>query len=100
MFHTGCATAYTGLSYSGNTMTQSNELPQRVDRLENDSIDIKMAVSALLTTVEIHQRDMDVFRINADRIHQSLERTNQNIEAMLQIMSRSLERMEVIESDI
>jgi len=47
----------------------------------------------LLTTVEIHQRDMEAFRINADR-------TNRNVEAILQIMSQSLERMEVMESDI
>lgn len=56
-------------------------------------IDIKMAVSALLSTVEIHQRDMEVFRINADR-------TNQNVEALLHIMNQSLQRMEVMESDI
>lgn len=74
-------------------MTQSNDLPGRVDRLENDSIDLKMAVSALLSTVEIHQRDMEAFRINADR-------TNRNVEAILQIMSQSLERMEAMESDI
>ena len=93
VFHTGCATAYTAISYSANVMTQSNDLSGRVDLLGNDAIDIKMAVSALLTTVEIHQRDMEVFCINADR-------TNRNIEAILQIMSQSLERMEVMESDI
>jgi hypothetical protein len=49
-------------------------------------IDIKMAVSALLSTVEIHQRDMETFRANA--------------ETMLQIMGQSLQRMEVMESDI
>jgi 5-bromo-4-chloroindolyl phosphate hydrolysis protein len=74
-------------------MPESNDSPNRVDRLENGMIDIKMAVSALLSTVEIHQRDMDVFRANADR-------TNQNIEAMVQIMTQSLQRMEVMESDI
>ncbi len=74
-------------------MTQPNNLSNRVERIENDMIDIKMAVSALLSTVEIHQRDMEVFRANADR-------TNQNIEAMLQIISQSLQRMELIESDI
>jgi hypothetical protein len=94
------AIAYTGTSDSSDTMTQSNDLSQRVDLLENDSIDLKMAVSALLSTVEIHQRDMEVFRINADRTHRGLERTNQNVEAMLQVMSQSLERMEIMELDI
>jgi outer membrane murein-binding lipoprotein Lpp len=57
-------------------MTQPNDLSQRVDRLENDAIDIKMAVSTLLSTVEIHRRDMEAFRVNADR-------TNRNVEAIL-----------------
>ena len=68
-------------------MTQSNALPRRVDRLENDAIDIKMAVSALLSTVDIHQRDMEAFRINADR-------TNQNVEVIVQIMNQSLQHIE------
>lgn len=81
-------------------MSQSDDLSNRVDRLENESIDIKMAVSALLTTVEIHQRDMETFRGSIDRTNQNLERTNRNVEAILQIMSQSLERMEAMESDI
>ena len=83
-----------------NIMTQSNDLSNRVERLENDSLDLKMAVSALLSTVEIHQRDMEAFRINADRTHRGLGRTNRNGEAMLQVMGQSLERMEAMESDI
>ncbi len=67
-------------------MTQTNDLPNRVERLENDMLDIKMAVSALLTTVEIHQQDMAAFRTNS--------------QAMLQIMNQSLQRMEVMELDI
>lgn len=64
-----------------------------MNRLENDTIDIKMAVSALLSTVEIHRRDMEAFRTNADR-------TKQNVEAIVQIMHQSLQRIESIESDI
>lgn len=81
-------------------MTQSNDLPNRIDRLENDSIDIKMAVSALLSTVEIHQRDMEAFRINMEAFRINADRTNQNVEAILQIMNQSLQRMEIMESDI
>lgn len=74
-------------------MTQSSDIPNRVARLENSEIEMKMAISALLSTVEIHQRDMEVFRANADR-------TNRNVEAMLQMMQQSLQRMEIVESDI
>ena len=81
-------------------MTQASDLPNRVARLENGEIEMRMAISALLSTVEIHQRDMEVFRANADRTNQNLDRTNRNIEGMLQIMSQSLQRMEVMEADI
>ena len=67
-------------------MSESGDLPNRVDRLENDAIDIKVAVSALISTTEIHQRN--------------IETMNRNIEAMLQLMTQSLQRMEVVESDI
>ena len=67
-------------------MSESSDLPTRVDRLENDAIDIKVAVSALISTTEIHQRN--------------IETMNRNIEAMLQLMTQSLQRMEVVESDI
>ena len=67
-------------------MSESGDLPNRVDRLENDAIDLKVAVSALISTTEIHQRN--------------IETMNRNIEAMLQLMTQSLQRMEVVESDI
>jgi hypothetical protein len=67
-------------------MTQSNDIPNRIDRIENDIMDIKLAVSALISTTEVHQRN--------------IETMNRNIEAMFQLMTQSLQRMEVMESDI
>jgi len=67
-------------------MTEASDLPSRVDRIENDTIDIKVAISALISTTEIHQRN--------------IETMNRNIEAMFQIMTQSLQRMEIMESDI
>ncbi|MEG3898781.1 MULTISPECIES: hypothetical protein [unclassified Microcoleus] len=67
-------------------MSESSDLPNRVERLENDAIDIKVAVSALISTTEVHQRNIEIM--------------NRNIEAMLQLMTQSLQRMEVVESDI
>ena len=74
-------------------MSESSDLPNRVDRLENDAIDIKVAVSALISTTEVHQRNIETMNRNIE-IHQ------RNIDAMLQLMTQSLQRMEVMELDI
>ena len=81
-------------------MSESSDLPTRVDRLENDAIDIKVAVSALISTTEIHQRNIETMNRNIE-IHQgNIETMNHNIDAMLQLMIQSLQRMEVVELDI
>ncbi|MEG4345992.1 hypothetical protein QUB70_22325 [Microcoleus sp. A003_D6] len=74
-------------------MNESNDLPNRVDRLENDAIDLKVAVSALISTTEIHQR-------NIETMNRNIEAHQRNIDAMLQLMTQSLQRMEVMELDI
>ena len=88
-------------------MSESSDLPTRVDRLENDAIDIKVAVSALISTTEIHQRNIETMNRNIEtmnrniEIHQgNIETMNHNIDAMLQLMTQSLQRMEVVELDI
>ena len=88
-------------------MSESSDLPTRVDRLENDAIDIKVAVSALISTTEIHQRNIETMNRNIEtmnrniEIHQgNIETMNHNIDAMLQLMIQSLQRMEVVELDI
>jgi hypothetical protein len=77
----------------GKPMSESSDLPNRVDRLENDAIDIKVAVSALISTTEIHQR-------NIETMNRNIEAHQRNIDAMLQLMTQSLQRMEVMELDI
>ncbi len=74
-------------------MSESGDLPNRVDRLENDAIDLKVAVSALISTTEIHQR-------NIETMNRNIEAHQRNIDAMLQLMTQSLQRMEVMELDI
>jgi len=74
-------------------MTESSNIPNRVDRLENDAIDIKVAVSALISTTEVHQR-------NIETMNRNIEIQQGNIDAMLQLMTQSLQRMEVVELDI
>ena len=74
-------------------MTESSNIPNRVDRLENDAIDIKVAISALISTTEVHQRNIEIMNRN-------IETQQRNIDAMLQLMTQSLQRMEVMELDI
>ncbi|MEG3884199.1 hypothetical protein QT971_08300, partial [Microcoleus sp. herbarium19] len=62
-------------------------------RLENDAIDLKVAVSALISTTEVHQRNIEIMNRN-------IEIQQRNIDAMLQLMTQSLQRMEVVELDI
>lgn len=88
-------------------MTESSNIPNRVERLENDTIDIKVAVSALISTTEVHQRNIETISRNIEtmnrnmEIHQrNMEATNRNVDAMLQLMTQSLQRMEVMELDI
>jgi phage-related tail protein len=81
-------------------MTESSNLPNRVDRLENDTIDLKVAVSALISTTEVHQRNIETISRNIETMNRQMETTNRNIDAMLQLMTQSLQRMEVMELDI
>ncbi|MEG4345990.1 hypothetical protein QUB70_22315 [Microcoleus sp. A003_D6] len=74
-------------------MSESSNIPNRVDRLENDAIDLKVAVSALISTTEVHQRNIEIMNRN-------IEINQRNIDAMLQLMTQSLQRMEVVELDI
>lgn len=81
-------------------MSESNNIPNRVDRLENDVIDLKVAVSALISTTEVHQRNFETTNRNIEMINRNIETQQRNIDAMLQLMTQSLERMEVMESEI
>jgi len=81
-------------------MSESSNIPNRVDRLENDMIDIKVAVSALISTTEVHQRNIETMSRNIETMNRNMETTNRNIDAMLQLMTQSLQRMEVMELDI
>ena len=49
-------------------MTPANDLTNRVQRLEVDNIDLKLAVSALIETVDLHQRNFEASQRNFDAI--------------------------------
>jgi hypothetical protein len=81
-------------------MSESNDIPNWVDRLENEVIDLKVAVSALISTTEVHQRNFETINRNIDIQQRNIETQQRNIEPMLQLMTQSLQRMEVMESEI
>lgn len=81
-------------------MSESSDLPNRVERLENDAIDLKVAVSALISTTEVHQRNIETMNRNIEIQQRNIEINQRNIDAMLQLMTQSLQRMEVVELDI
>lgn len=80
-------------------MTEASNIPNGVDRLENEVIDIKVAISALISTTEIHQRNIETMNRNIEIHQRNIETMNRNMEAMFQIMTQSLQRMEIMESD-
>ncbi|MEG3898782.1 MULTISPECIES: hypothetical protein [unclassified Microcoleus] len=81
-------------------MSESSDLPNRVERVENDAIDLKVAVSALISTTEVHQRNIETMNRNIETMNRNIEINQRNIDAMLQLMTQSLQRMEVVELDI
>jgi len=58
VFHTGCATVYTVISYSTNAMTQSNDLSGRVDRTEGQIVDLQMTANLILQAIDKNSTDL------------------------------------------
>ncbi|MDX2239582.1 MAG: hypothetical protein NW224_02755 [Leptolyngbyaceae cyanobacterium bins.302] len=79
-------------------MTQSNDLPQRVERLENGQIDLKLAVSSLLAVVERHQVYHETSQRNFERIMaeiQSMRSDMQEMRADMQEMQSEIRGLQV-----
>ncbi|MEB3295771.1 MAG: hypothetical protein VKJ24_21685 [Synechococcales bacterium] len=86
-------------------MSQSNELPPRIERLERDALELRLTASALLTTVEQHQANFEVLASNIVELKQMnselkrlgadhevrlarLEEVQHDIRTMLQILTQ------------
>jgi hypothetical protein len=50
--------AYTGVSYSTNVMTQSNDLSQRVTVAEGQIVDLQLTANLILQTIEKNSADI------------------------------------------
>jgi hypothetical protein len=70
-------------------MTQPSD-SNRIDRMENDIIDLKLAVSALISTTETHQRSIETLA----------QTMNAAIRAFVERQETTDRRLESIESDI
>ena len=87
MFHTGCATAYTGISCNKDTMTQSNDLTERVDRTEGQIIDLQMTANLILQAINNNSTDiaalLEVSRRNSELGRRNSEAISRHEEAIL-----------------
>ena len=76
---------------------QSTVLEQRVDRLENREIDLRMAVSALVETVNLHQANFEAMQRNIEAMNRQSEQrareTDRKFEAIV-------EAIQVMQSEI
>ncbi len=76
-------------------MTQSNDLPLRVNRAEDNIIDLRLAASALLQATEKNSDDIAQL-IEVSR--RSLELNRQNSDAIAILQSSQLQTNEAIQS--
>jgi predicted nucleic acid-binding Zn-ribbon protein len=71
-------------------MTQTNDLPRRVTRLENDNIDLKVAVSALIESVNLHQSNFEINQRNLERMQANFEQKFERMEARFEAMQTEI----------
>ncbi|MGB8701217.1 MAG: hypothetical protein WCD18_17525 [Thermosynechococcaceae cyanobacterium] len=66
-------------------MTQSNDTSNRLTRVENDVIDLRVATSALIESVNVHQRNFEtlIAEMQRDRAE-----TQRNFETLIAGMQR------------
>jgi uncharacterized protein YwgA len=96
-FHPGCATAYTGVSYSTNVMTQSNDLSQRVDRNEGQIVDLQMTANLILQAIDKNSTDIavliEVSRRNSEAIS-VLQASQIRTDEAITSLNATIERMD------
>lgn len=93
----GRAIDYTGLSYSGNTMTQSNELSQRVDQAEGQIVDLQLTANLILQAIYKNSTDIAQL-IEVSKVLQTSQiragEAIQDIRGTLASVNATLERMD------
>ena len=70
---------------------QGTVLEQRVDRLENREIDLRMAVSAMIDTVNLHQANFEAMQRNMEAMQRNMEAMNRQSEQRARETDRKFE---------
>ncbi|MEB3212160.1 MAG: hypothetical protein VKL39_12435 [Leptolyngbyaceae bacterium] len=82
-------------------MTQSNDLPSRMNRAEDNIIDLRLAVSALLQATEKNSDDIaqliEVSRQTLEMSRHNLEINGRNSDAIAVLQSSQLQTNEAIQ---
>ena len=69
---------------------QGTVLEQRVDRLENREIDLRMAVSALIDTVNLHQANFEAMQRQSEQRARETDRKFEAIVEAIQVMQSEI----------
>jgi chromosome segregation ATPase len=81
-------------------MTQSNDLPRRVNKLEDDVIDLKLAVSSLIEVVNRHQNNFETAQRNFEIMQRSIDARQRDIEANQRDIEANQRNIEVMVSEM
>ena len=73
---------------------QGTILEQRVDRLENREIDLRMAVSALIETVNVHQANFEAMQRQSEQRARETDRKFDAIVEAIQTMQSEIKEMQ------
>lgn len=81
-------------------MTQSNNIPNRLNRLEDDVIDLKLATSSLIETVNIHQRNFELMIAELQRDRAQVQARLDLQEQRLSLQEQRVDNLEEVAQDI
>ena len=71
---------------------QSTVLEQRVDRLENREIDLRMAVSALVETVNLHQANFEAMQRNIEAMNRQSEQRARETDRKFEVFVEAIQQ--------
>ena len=83
---------------------QGTVLEQRVDRLENREIDLRMAVSAMIDTVNLHQANFEAMQRNMEAMNRQSEQrareTDRKFDAIVEAIQTMQSEIKEMQSEV
>ena len=73
---------------------QGTVLEQRVDRLENREIDLRMAVSAMIDTVNLHQANFEAMQRNMEAMNRQSEQRARENDRKFEVIVQAIQTMQ------